>query len=123
MSAILLLVGVWWAHYAYYHWPSSGDQQWAHYIGSHALLVLALVLLVPQAARSRWAVAAVIGPIACWWGAIESAQAAVCGYMQWGTLPAADLCVSALGVWPYALAAALSIATLVVAHVWRRRHG
>lgn len=123
MSALLLLVGVWWAHYAYYRWPSSGDQQWAHYIGSHALLVLALFLLLPQATRARWPVAAVIGPVACWWGILESLQAAGCGYLRWGSLPRADLCVEAFGAWLYALVAALSLATLFVAHVWRRRHG
>lgn len=117
MSAVLLLVGVWCAHYAYYRWPDASGQQWASYVGTHALVVVALLLLLPQARRSRLSIV-VVG--ACWWGVIESAQAAVCGVIRWGSIPQADLCTDAIGRWPYALIAACSVASLIV---MRGRHG
>lgn len=122
MSAVLLAAVVWSAHYGYYRFPALEDRPWAQYVGTHLALAVALLLLVPQASRSRRAALASLGVGACYLGAIESAQCVACGLLQWGQPVEQDLCLQAWGVTPYAICAALLGATMAV-RWWRARHG
>jgi len=118
MKALLLVASVACAHYGYYLWPKgSADRQWAFYVATHALVVVALLVLLLAARRlSNLSAAAVF---ACWWGAIESGQAAACGALRWGSIPKADLCVEQFGASFFAGTAAAALATVLV--FWRRR--
>ena len=131
MSALALAVAVWGAHYGYYRFPDINDRPWAQYVGTHAALALALLLLAPAAARVRaskrvsaraaaWL--ATIGLGSCYLGAIESAQCVACGLHEWGRPVELDLCLQAFGATPYAIAAAALLATMLV-RWWRARHG
>jgi hypothetical protein len=124
MKRVALLAAVAGAHSAYYAVPEGDPARgWIAYVGSHALIVLAMLLLLPWAGssgRAEWS--ALAGALACWWGALESAQAVGCALLSWGTLSNADLCEQAFGREVYALAAALAIAW-VLAAAWRRRKG
>lgn len=118
MSAVVLLLAVAGAHYAYYWWPQqSGGRPWAAYVGTHALIFIALLMHLPGAARRRWAP---LWVFACWWGAIESLQASTCAVLAWGSTSQSDLCVQVLGSATYPAAAAMALATLIV---MRWRHG
>lgn len=120
MFALILAGCVWAAHFAYYLWPDLTDRAWAQYVGTHAALAVTALALVPRAAAVRLAPIAVG---ACYLIAIESAQCAVCGRLQWGNIITRDLCVQAFGAEPYALAAALMLATLLAVHLRRPGHG
>lgn len=121
MSGILLLVAVLAAHHGYAHLAPK-DQQWHFYVASNAGWALTLLLLLPQAQRSRFKAA---GVFACWLGAVECLQAAGCGAVQWGQLVTSELCVQAFGPeFFYALASAsLAGALALMADRWRKvRH-
>lgn len=120
MKALLLLAGVAGAHSAYYLAPTMEDRSWWAYVGTHALLVVALAMLLPTAAHGRLGF---IGAAACWWGIVESAQAVVCSGLAWRSLSQADLCEQALGHEVYLLAASLAVAWLVASRWWRLRDG
>jgi hypothetical protein len=111
ISAVLLALGVAGAHYAYYLWPDPMGRSWAAYIGTHALVVLTLMLLLPQARRARRL--SFVAVTACWLGAIESTQAVVCSVYAWGSIPKSDLCIEAFGPWPYVIAASVIGATVL----------
>ncbi len=102
------------AHSAYYLAPADGAARpWVAYVGTHALVVVALWLLLPWASSGRQEWLAATGAVACWWGILESAQAVVCSALMWGTLSTADLCEQAWGYEVYAAAAALGLAWVV----------
>lgn len=122
MSSILLLAAVLAAHHGYGHWPTLKEQQWHFYVASQAGWALSLLLLLPQAERSRFKAA---GVFACWLGAVECLQAAGCGALQWGQVVTRELCVQAFGPeFFYALASASLAAALALAadQWWRARH-
>lgn len=116
MKPLLLLAGVAGAHSAYYLAPTMQDRGWWAYVGTHALLVVALAMLLPAISGGRWGV---VGAGACWWGILESAQAVGCSLLSWRSLSNADLCEQALGHEVYLLAAALAMAWLIASR-WRR---
>ena len=120
MNSLAFVAAVGAAHYAYYAFPAgSVDRQWAFYVGTHALLVVCMLALLPRARKAtRYASAAVF---ACMWGAVESLQAVVCGLYGWGGVPKADLCPSQTGPSFYPAIAAASLAALLM--LWRRRRG
>lgn len=123
MKRLALLAAVAGAHSAYYIAPADAQARgWIAYMGTHALVVVALLLLLPWASAGRPEWLAATGAVACWWGVLESAQAVACSAMMWGTLSAADLCEQAFGSEVYAVAAALGLATLIT-RAWRRRPG
>lgn len=117
MSGVVLLAGLWLTHLGYLQWSSQADQQWHFYIASAAVSAYLCLLLLPQARRARWPL---VGVYACWWGAIEFGQAAVCGWLEWGRLVQSELCLQALGPGVYAAAAGLTLAALLM---MRGRHG
>lgn len=120
MKRLALLAAVAGAHSAYYIAPVDAQARgWIAYIGTHALLVVALLLLLPWASAGRPEWLAATGAVACWWGVLESTQAVACSALMWGTLSAADLCEQAFGFEVYAVAAALGLATLAM-RAWRR---
>ncbi len=121
MKRILLLVAVAGAHSAYYLAPDEAQTRgWIAYVGTHALVIVALAILLPWASSARPEWAAVVGALACWWGILESAQAVGCSLLMWGTLSSADLCEQAFGREVYMLAAALGLAWVIVSAARRR---
>lgn len=124
MSRVLLLLAVAGAHGAYYLWPRAGSgRQWAHYVGTHLLLVVALSLLLSWASSARNAALATAGAAACWWGILESGQAVVCSVLRWGSLQQADLCEQVWGHEVYVAAAAMTAAWLITSRLMRARGG
>lgn len=122
MSGALVLAAVLATHYGYSQWPTLGEQQWHYYVATHATLALVLLLLLPQAQRSRLAH---VGVFACWLGAVESVQASGCAVIEWGQLVESELCVQAFGPeFFYALAStSLAAAAMLAVQRWRgRRH-
>lgn len=122
MKRILLLVAVAGAHSAYYLAPDDAQARgWIAYVGTHALVIVALAVLLPWAssARAKWAAA--VGALACWWGILESAQAVGCSLLMWGALSSVDLCEQAFGREVYILAAALGLAWVFAGAVRRRQ--
>lgn len=107
MRAPLLLAGVAGAHTVYYLAPTLEDRGWWAYVGTHALLIVALALLLPSTAAWRWGF---VAAVACWWGIVESAQAVVCSAFAWRSVSNADLCEQAFGTEAYLMAAALALA-------------
>lgn len=123
MKRLALLAAVAGAHSAYYAAPEGDPARgWIAYVGTHALVVLALLLLLPWASSGRPEWLAAAGAMACWWGVLESGQAVGCALLVWGSLSNADLCEQAFGREVYAMAAALAIAW-VLAAAWRRKKG
>ncbi len=120
LAPVLLMGGVAGAHTAYYLSPDLDARPWLAYIGTHILLVVVLLALLPTA--SRWPMQPV-GPVACWWGAVESAQCVGCAWLTWGTASAEDLCVQRFGSTFYVVGAALSLAWLIASKRWGRRDG
>ena len=113
MRRMALLAAVAGAHSAYYLAPEGQARAWTAYVGTHALVVVALALLLPWAGSARPEWMAAVGAVACWWGILESAQAVGCGIAMWGALSNADLCEQAFGRELYILAASLGIAWAV----------
>lgn len=104
-SAVSLAVAVVGGHYAYYAWPAGWSRSWAQWVGLNVLVIVLALLLLPSARRlQRWPA---LAATACWLAVIESGQAAACSVYAWGSVPQADLCVEAVGVWPYAVASAV----------------
>lgn len=120
MKAPLLLAAVAGAHSAYYLAPTLEDRGWWMYVGTHALLIVALAMLLP--ATTAWRLG-FVAAAACWWGIVESAQAVGCSFLAWRSVSNADLCEQALGHEVYVIAAALVGAWLLTARWWRLRHG
>lgn len=120
MRALLLLAGVYAAHALYYKAPTLEDRAWWAYVGTHALLIVTLALLLSSASRGWFGF---VGAGACWWGIVESAQAVGCSLLEWRSVSNADLCVQAFGSWPYAAAASLAVAWLITDRWWRLRNG
>lgn len=120
MRALVLLAAVAGAHSAYYLAPTMDDRPWWAYVGTHALIVVALLALLPTA--SRWPMQP-LGPVACWWGAVESAQCVGCAWLTWGTTSAEDLCVQRFGSTFYVVGASLALAWLLASRWWRFRDG
>lgn len=107
----LLALAVLGGHYAYYAWPAGMERSWAQWVGLNVLVVVLAMLLLPSARRlKRWPD---LAAAACWLAVIESGQAAVCSVWRWGSVPQADLCVEAAGVWPYMVASAVFGATWI----------
>ena len=117
---LTLLAAVGAAHSLYYFAPTLDDRPWWAYVGVHALALVSLLMLLPQAAR--WPLSP-IGPVACWWGAIESAQAMGCAWLMWGSASSEDLCVQRFGYRFYIVGLSLAGAWLIVQRWWRPRHG
>lgn len=116
--AVAVLVG----NYLYYAWPTT-ERPDAAYVGQGAeacalyLVVLALVLSVVKHLRTRFAVSFV-----CLWGALETAQRAFCGWVQWGNdSGGVDLCRAGDGPDVYPAIAALSLAVAI--SLWGVRRG
>ena len=120
MRRLLLLAGVAGAHSAYYLAPTLEDRGWWAYVGTHALLLIALALLLPTVSGGRWGI---VGAAACWWGIVESGQAVGCSLLAWRSVSNADLCEQVFGHEVYLLAAALAVAWLITDRWWRLRHG
>ena len=120
MRRLLLLAGVAGAHSAYYLAPTLEDRGWWAYVGTHALLLIALALLLPTVSGGRWGI---VGAAACWWGIVESAQAVGCSLLAWRSVSNADLCEQVLGHEVYLLAASLALAWLIASKRWGRRDG
>jgi hypothetical protein len=105
---LLLLVAVAGSHVAYYAAPEgSADRGWISYVGTHALVCVALLYLLPSMSAGKMGA---VGALACWWGIVESAQAVGCSALAWGSLSSADLCEQAFSREVYMIAAALAIA-------------
>lgn len=121
MKALILLGAVFGAHSAYYLLPDgSRDRAWTAYVGTHALVVCALAMLLRNAGAWRQPWMASVWVFACAWGMLESGQAVGCALLKWGTLSGADLCEQAFGREIYAAAAALGVAW-ALSLVWQRR--
>lgn len=105
MGSMLLAAAVVAGHYAYYAWPPGWERSWAQWVGLNVLVVVMALLLLPAARRQadHWGTLALCS---AWLAVIESGQAAVCSVWRWGSVPQADLCVEAAGVWPYVVASA-----------------
>jgi hypothetical protein len=112
IGSILLAAAVAGGHYAYYAWPAGWSRSWAQWVGLNALVIVLALLLVP-AARRQVGVWQTLALCACWLAVIESGQAAACSVIAWGSVPKSDLCIEAIGPWPYIAAAAICAALLI----------
>jgi len=102
--ALLLLVAM--THYGY---PDDAASWWFYILRGVEGTILFLLL-----ARH---VNKGVAVLACWWGAFEEAQTAVCGYTRMGMYPNGDgLCIEAFGPLPYAMMAAG-----LIVYLWRQR--
>ncbi len=112
-------------HYGYTRLPTREDQQWHMYVWAHALLTYLCLLSVPRLSRARWRWPGYAGIFGAWLGAIESAQAAVCGALQWGRPVEDELCLQQWGAEFYLVVAAVTsaVALSLAWEMWRRRHG
>ncbi len=117
IGAAILAASVAGGHYAYYAWPKGWERSWAQWVGLNALVVVLALLLLPTARRqAKWGTLAVA---ACWLAVIESGQAVACSAIGWGSLPQSDLCIEAVGVWPYAVASAVIGALFITREIKR----
>lgn len=125
MTRLALLVAVLLAHTAYYIFPEGDvNRGWVAYISTHALLIMALMIMLPWASNAKSRYVAVIGGMACWLGILESAQAVGCSLIMWGTLSNADLCEQSFGIEVYVIAASLGVAWAIVGALRKRgNHG
>ena len=107
IRAVAVLGAVFAAHVAYRLFHEAGsDQQWAKYVGDGvALTVLSAVALAWT--RSSAGVVGALAQVGAWWGVLEGAQQAGCGYLMWGDLGRGELCVRMLGPLPYVVAASV----------------
>lgn len=111
VGAVILAAAVGGGHYAYYAWPPGWERSWAQWVGLNALVIVLALLLLPAARRqAKWGTLAVSS---CWLAVIESGQACACSVIAWGSVPKSDLCVEAVGVWPYVVASAVVGAMLL----------
>jgi len=102
-AALLALVVI--THYGY----PDDNADWWFYIFRGAEGAILFLLLARESKG--------LALIACFFGAIEEAQTAVCGYAQFGIYPAGGgMCIEAFGYLPYAAVAAAGIV-----YLWRGR--
>jgi hypothetical protein len=122
MRALAVLCAVFAAHVAYRLFPEAGsDQQWAKYVGDgvgFALLSAAVLLGMRSPAGEVGALA----QVGAWWGVLEGAQQAGCGYLMWGDLGRGDLCIRIVGPVPYIVAATV-LAALAFARMKNHKSG
>lgn len=114
MTAERVLLGVMVvAFYGYYLLPPA-DRAWMYYV-STGVATLTLAALAWPRMRSH------AGRLACAVCVLESAQQAICGAAQWGTLTTGqDLCKAWLGPDPYAAIVSLALAAAITWGVqWR----
>lgn len=110
-SSFVLAGAVIGGHYAYYAWPLGWERSWVQWVGLNTLVLVLALLLLPGARRQlRWAGLAVIS---CWLAVLESGQAVACSFVGWGSTPKSDLCLEAVGIWPYMVASTVLAAVLI----------
>lgn len=117
-----VLAAVFASHVAYRLFPEAGaDQQWAKYVGDGVgfTLVCAAVLL---GGRPHAGEVGALAQVGAWWGVLEGAQQAGCGYLMWGDVGRGDLCVRLVGPVPYIVAATV-LAAVAFARLKKNRSG
>ena len=104
------------AHALYYAWPEGSPRRWAAYVLQGVAFAALCLMLCPR--RAEWtSEAGALGAFGSAWGVLEGGQQAVCGVVGWGKVSVRDVCVDAIGSWPYVVAAAGLCAALVVSRL------